>query len=185
MALINCQECQKKISDRAANCPHCGCPLIQSNNAVQQTKKFTHTQIAIISIISVAVLIFGGVMIKNYSDKKAYEESLKYNRSYYSNSSNSYKENYFSQLTITNKKLTNGKINDTVYATVTNNSSDTITGSLKAIIYFNGEIVQSAVLFLPISGLEPNETAVIDGICNTVNGKYDKIEIYESGLRKK
>lgn len=28
MALINCQECGKEISDRAAACPHCGCPLI-------------------------------------------------------------------------------------------------------------------------------------------------------------
>lgn len=26
MALIPCQECNKRISDRAASCPHCGCP---------------------------------------------------------------------------------------------------------------------------------------------------------------
>jgi len=26
MALINCRECEKKISSRAKTCPHCGCP---------------------------------------------------------------------------------------------------------------------------------------------------------------
>ena len=30
MALINCEECRKQISDRAAACPHCGCPLDQA-----------------------------------------------------------------------------------------------------------------------------------------------------------
>lgn len=27
MALINCEECGREISDRAATCPHCGCPV--------------------------------------------------------------------------------------------------------------------------------------------------------------
>jgi uncharacterized membrane protein YvbJ len=27
MALIKCEECGKEISDKAASCPHCGCPL--------------------------------------------------------------------------------------------------------------------------------------------------------------
>lgn len=27
MALINCPECGKEISDKAASCPHCGYPL--------------------------------------------------------------------------------------------------------------------------------------------------------------
>ena len=31
MALINCPECNKQISDKAQSCPHCGCP-INSNN---------------------------------------------------------------------------------------------------------------------------------------------------------
>lgn len=32
MALINCPECEKQVSDRATSCPDCGCPL----NATQQ-----------------------------------------------------------------------------------------------------------------------------------------------------
>lgn len=27
MSLINCPECQKEISDKAASCPHCGYPI--------------------------------------------------------------------------------------------------------------------------------------------------------------
>lgn len=27
MALINCRECNRKISDQANSCPGCGCPL--------------------------------------------------------------------------------------------------------------------------------------------------------------
>lgn len=34
MALINCPECSKEVSDRAATCIHCGYPL-QSQHAVQ------------------------------------------------------------------------------------------------------------------------------------------------------
>lgn len=27
MALVKCQECGKEVSDKAANCPNCGCPI--------------------------------------------------------------------------------------------------------------------------------------------------------------
>ena len=30
MALIKCEECGKEISDKAAACPHCGCPIPQA-----------------------------------------------------------------------------------------------------------------------------------------------------------
>jgi DNA-directed RNA polymerase subunit RPC12/RpoP len=30
MALINCAECSKEISDKAEACPHCGCPVERS-----------------------------------------------------------------------------------------------------------------------------------------------------------
>ena len=31
MALINCPECSKQISDKANSCPNCGCPISQGN----------------------------------------------------------------------------------------------------------------------------------------------------------
>lgn len=38
MALINCPECGKEISDKAASCPNCGCPIkiISSENTHMQ-----------------------------------------------------------------------------------------------------------------------------------------------------
>ena len=44
MALINCPECGKEISDRAGECPHCGYPLSESdssNESVQVTTEPT------------------------------------------------------------------------------------------------------------------------------------------------
>ena len=32
MALINCPECGKSVSDRASACPFCGCPIGPANN---------------------------------------------------------------------------------------------------------------------------------------------------------
>lgn len=32
MALINCPECGKEISNKATSCPHCGNPMIQNTN---------------------------------------------------------------------------------------------------------------------------------------------------------
>lgn len=33
MALINCPECNKEISDRALTCPNCGCPIATVSNS--------------------------------------------------------------------------------------------------------------------------------------------------------
>lgn len=32
MALIKCPECGKEISDQAASCPNCGCPMKETNS---------------------------------------------------------------------------------------------------------------------------------------------------------
>ena len=37
MALINCPECKKEISDKAQSCPYCGCPV--SAVTIEQTSK--------------------------------------------------------------------------------------------------------------------------------------------------
>ena len=31
--MIKCPECQKEVSDTAANCPNCGCPLLNETEA--------------------------------------------------------------------------------------------------------------------------------------------------------
>lgn len=34
MALINCPECGKEISDKASACPHCGCPIVSKYKVI-------------------------------------------------------------------------------------------------------------------------------------------------------
>lgn len=34
MALINCPECGKQISDKAVSCPNCGCPMVKKNHCI-------------------------------------------------------------------------------------------------------------------------------------------------------
>ena len=41
MALINCPECNKQISDKATNCPHCGFPLALRNSANESNNEIT------------------------------------------------------------------------------------------------------------------------------------------------
>lgn len=40
MALINCPECGKQISDLAKQCIHCGCPLQKANVCIMEDKEF-------------------------------------------------------------------------------------------------------------------------------------------------
>lgn len=47
MALITCVKCSGKVSDRAAKCPHCGCPVaiaVQSMPADSEVPSLTPTQ---------------------------------------------------------------------------------------------------------------------------------------------
>lgn len=41
MALINCTECGKEISDKASSCPNCGCPLESNENASKEQNPHT------------------------------------------------------------------------------------------------------------------------------------------------
>lgn len=64
MALIQCPECNKEISDKAINCPHCGCPLAENKpesfpvdrNAVAARSKISKYSAASIVIVVVAVV---------------------------------------------------------------------------------------------------------------------------------
>lgn len=56
MALIKCSECGREISDKAKNCPNCGCPI----DKFQNEKYFpTYTLIAyLLFVIFVVSMIF-------------------------------------------------------------------------------------------------------------------------------
>lgn len=57
MALINCPECGKEISDTCESCIHCGYKL--SNNASSKDKKANKKKVSIIAILLVIVIIIG------------------------------------------------------------------------------------------------------------------------------
>jgi hypothetical protein len=74
MALVDCIECKKQISDRAVSCPHCGCPLIPSVAypppaaqipgssgpivTIQQTKKtYKGHQLGALVLVGIALLV--------------------------------------------------------------------------------------------------------------------------------
>lgn len=35
MAIVNCSECNKEVSDKAATCPHCGNPMYSQPEAIE------------------------------------------------------------------------------------------------------------------------------------------------------
>lgn len=69
MALINCPECGKEISDQVSNCPNCGYPL--KKNKSNNSKKVIVLVGVIVLIIFVSVMIFIANLFFNSNEKKA------------------------------------------------------------------------------------------------------------------
>ena len=57
MALITCEECGDKVSDKASSCPHCGVPLRPSPVKVVREKKKRNGGFAWLVIIIVAIIV--------------------------------------------------------------------------------------------------------------------------------
>lgn len=66
MALIQCAECHKEISDKAKRCPHCGCPINSNRKAP-------------IKVISICIGIFIAIglafVVSKQSDKEIEKET--------------------------------------------------------------------------------------------------------------
>lgn len=52
MALIRCPECGKEISDKAASCPNCGCPVEFDNNENIDTSEISNTTNQIQNVVN-------------------------------------------------------------------------------------------------------------------------------------
>jgi hypothetical protein len=81
MALIECPECSREISDKAAACPHCGNPLhIDTGEGTQltttqQTSKTIKTEILIsigLFVVGIAVMYVGDLMVAGYPELHQY-----------------------------------------------------------------------------------------------------------------
>lgn len=80
MALINCPECSKEISDKVKSCPHCGFPMeeteetqkveISSINLKVDTKKRKKIVTSVIYGVLAIVLLFEGYSIYNSNKTK-------------------------------------------------------------------------------------------------------------------
>lgn len=78
MALINCPECNKEISDKVKACPHCGFPMDESIQKVEVVKsKQIYFILGFILILAISFLI--GIKIRN---DKLKEEQRKIEESY-------------------------------------------------------------------------------------------------------
>ena len=84
MALINCPECQKEISDKVKACPHCGYPFSNESSG-ENTQKVEVTDININSqklkpvikgTIIIGIIIVIGILIFNYVRKNNYVSNL-------------------------------------------------------------------------------------------------------------
>lgn len=71
MALIKCSECGKDISDKAATCPHCGCPLLNAEYSQKHKKKngvdAKRTKIFLSAAFIVGVIIVFAILILTHT----------------------------------------------------------------------------------------------------------------------
>jgi len=88
MALIQCPECNKEISDKVKTCPHCGYPFEENSdksNNIQQVEisavnispkdpvKTKKTIVGVVSVFVVLALMFAiFIMVKSSNEKKAH-----------------------------------------------------------------------------------------------------------------
>ena len=87
MALINCPECNREISDQAKFCPHCGYPLKNiTPTAVKQTPKAKKSlkpapiilaAVAFVLIVSVLLILYlSGIFADNSADIDHHQYAL-------------------------------------------------------------------------------------------------------------
>lgn len=91
MALINCPECEKEISDKAVNCPHCGFPVTTNNQLegqndidVQMSENNTLTRrkpsnkvlvIIVVVICAIVIAIVAAITIMSNKNKNERESA--------------------------------------------------------------------------------------------------------------
>lgn len=73
MSLIKCPECDKEISNKAEKCPNCACPISASiEESYIQTIEETGKSLKLQKVLSIIMMIIGGVMIGNGMENKVF-----------------------------------------------------------------------------------------------------------------
>ncbi|KUF45257.1 MULTISPECIES: zinc ribbon domain-containing protein [Myroides] len=70
MALINCSECNKEVSDKALNCPKCGNPIadIITSNESYQVEKRNKGGCFKTLLVAFVVFVIGVAIVESFSD---------------------------------------------------------------------------------------------------------------------
>jgi hypothetical protein len=69
MALINCLECNKEISDKAISCPNCGAPIKTEGNqdlniSTDNSKSISKGTLALMGFCLGFILLYAGCSVK-------------------------------------------------------------------------------------------------------------------------
>ena len=90
MALINCPECGKEVSDKAGSCPSCGCPLgttatetkveIQAPKNNANIKRFLPLIIGVVIVVIIGIVVYNLMVVQpkklEAQNKSTYEEAI-------------------------------------------------------------------------------------------------------------
>lgn len=81
MALINCPECQKQVSEHSINCPNCGYPINQLENKTVVRKEGCFLQTlnlgCLIFLIMIAIIFIAGAVAMASRATKFKEPTIK------------------------------------------------------------------------------------------------------------
>jgi len=76
MALINCPECKKEVSEKAQTCPHCGFQLRDDDLPRKPKKVNGCLSVLIIAVVLISVMFFLGI----FSDGSSTDNSTSTNK---------------------------------------------------------------------------------------------------------
>lgn len=191
MALIDCPECGKQVSDAAKSCPGCGYPISSNDRQIREKKPqsiksympMICVTIAVVFVIIVGKLIADlGTKKDDYSSRrKSYSYDYSGGYSDYSNYSNFSSDSgkdassIFNNLSISDFSCSSGKYSGTMSCKVKNNNSFTVRGYFRVNFYDNtGALIYNQLMSLP--DVASGETVV----CSTSIPKDDYPHNYES-----
>ena len=169
MALIECPECKRKVSDVAIKCPGCGYPISNSNlqeNNVLSEKNIKRIIVGIVCVAVIAIVI----IVSNNSDDRS-SSNGRYTSNYsigYSSGSGTDASSIFNRLEIDDFSCGLGKYSGDMSCQVTNNNSFTVHGYFRVNFYdTSGNLIYNQLMSLP--DVAPGETVV----CSTSIPKDD------------
>ena len=140
MALINCPECGKKISDESEKCTHCGKKLSENDikkgrDSIEKNRKINIILSIIIVIIISALSICGVIYILTKSDSRinSKNDNVKNNEVNYSNSKEDIDFNSIIDFNVLSCKK------DMIIAEVKNKSNNNYDGIVAEISFMNDD----------------------------------------------